>query len=146
MDSTFIDNCKFYDTKYSKNISNYNTNNMITSSYLSIKDNDKSIECINNNCSIINKKVKFNDEQINKNKNSTKQNSTKQNSESKNKYKDKDNNFKIIIDTIIDYLYIFCIILLSISGILNKNSTNIIILLFISILYIFYKKWIEKML
>lgn len=141
MDSTFIDNCKFYDTKYSKKIYNCNTNNMITSSYLSIKDNDKSIECINNNCSVINKKVKFNDEQINKNKNST-----KQNNESKNKYKDKDNNFKIIIDTIIDYLYIFCIILLSISGILNKNSTNIIILLFISILYIFYKKWIEKML
>ena len=133
MDSTFIDNCKFYDTKYTKNISNCNTNNMFSTSYLSIKDNDKTVECINNNCSVINKKVKFNDEQINKNKN-------------KNKYKDKDNNFKIIIDTIIDYLYIFCIILLSISGILNKNSTNIIILLFISILYIFYKKWIEKML
>lgn len=143
MDSMFIDNCKFYDTKYNKNISNCNTNNMFSTSYLSIKDNDKTVECINNNCSVINKKVKFNDEQINKHKN---KNSTKQNSESKNKYKDKDNNFKIIIDTIIDYLYIFCIILLSISGILNKNSTNIIILLFISILYIFYKKWIEKML
>lgn len=133
MDSTFIDNCKFYDTKYTKNISNCNTNNMFSTSYLSIKDNNDNVECINKNCSVINKKVKFNDEQINKNKN-------------KNKYKDKDNNFKIIIDTIIDYLYIFCIILLSISGILNKNSTNIIILLFISILYIFYKKWIEKML
>ena len=143
MDPTFIDNCKLYDTKYNKNISNVNTDNMFLTSYLSIKDNDKTVECINNNCSVINKKVKFNDEQINKNKN---KNSTKQNSESKNKYKDKDNNFKIIIDTIIDYLYIFCIILLSISGILNKNSTNIIILLFISILYIFYKKWIEKML
>lgn len=141
MDPTFIDNCKLYDTKYNKNISNVNTDNMFLTSYLSIKDNDKTVECINNNCSVINKKVKFNDEQINKNKNST-----KQNSESKNKYKDKDNNFKIIIDTIIDYLYIFCIILLSISGVLNKNSTNIIILLFISILYIFYKKWIEKML
>tara|TARA_Y100000389_G_scaffold181759_1_gene197720 strand:- start:275 stop:685 length:411 start_codon:yes stop_codon:yes gene_type:complete len=136
MDTTFIDNCKFYDTKYNKNISNSNTDNMFSNSYLSIKDNDKTIECINNNCSVINKKVKFNDYEINKNKNSKKE----------NKYKDKDNNFKIIIDTIIDYLYIFCIILLSISGILNKNSTNIIVLLFISILYIFYKKWIEKML
>ena len=102
-----------------------------STNYLSIKDQDNTIECINNNCRLINN---------NNNNNNTKKKQVR--------FKEENNKdtYRSIIDTIIDYLYIFCIILLAISGILNRNSKNLIILLFITILYIFYKKWIEKIL
>ena len=105
-----------------------------STNYLSIRDQDNTIECINNNCRLINN---------NNNNNNTKKKVRFR--EDNNKKTSKD-TYRSIIDTIIDYLYIFSIILLAISGILNRNSKNLIILLFITILYIFYKKWIEKIL
>lgn len=133
MDTKFINESNFYDTQSVNNIKQPNINNINTSHYLSIRDQDKSIECINNNCRIIdNKRVRFN---IN----------DKQESNDDVKI-NKRNNFGYITDMIIDYLFIFTVILLSLGGILNKDSKNLVILLIVTLLYIFYKKWIEKML
>lgn len=136
----FFDNSNFFDAQQFKDIKrDYSMLVVNSNNYKSINDCKDCDECIDNNYSSLNNKNISNKNMDNKHVKFSNELSThtndKQNHLSKNS----------IIDNVVDFLYIFFVLLFLVSSILNRKSINLIISLFITLVYIFYKIWIEQL-
>ena len=138
----FLDTNLSYDIAQCKDLQNNKTN--LENSYNSNNNNNnlntlieakEYIGCIGNKCSLISEE-KVNNNLINKKL----LDFEKTNNISNNSISNSNNN---IINSIVEFIYLVIIILLLINCFLNKNVYNLITILIITLVFIFYKIYIN---
>tara|TARA_Y100000816_G_scaffold18547_1_gene12085 strand:- start:643 stop:1107 length:465 start_codon:yes stop_codon:yes gene_type:complete len=146
----FLDNNLNYDIEQCKDLKNnkskldksYNSNNN-NNNLNTLIEAKEYIGCIGNKCSLL-KEEKINNELINKKmfnfNNSNFNNSNFNNSNFNNSNFSKNNN---IISNIIEFIYLVIVVFLLMNCFLYKNIHNLIHILIISIVFIFYKIYIN---
>ena len=141
----FLDNNLNYDIEQCKDLKNnkskldksYNSNNN-SNNLNTLIEAKEYIGCIGNKCSLL-KEEKINNELINK-KMLNFNNSNFNNSNFNNSKFNKNNN---IISNIIEFIYLVIVVFLLMNCFLYKNIHNLIHILIISIVFIFYKIYIN---
>tara|TARA_B100000963_G_scaffold340698_1_gene339630 strand:+ start:624 stop:1073 length:450 start_codon:yes stop_codon:yes gene_type:complete len=141
----FLDNNLNYDIEQCKDLKNnkskldksYNSNNN-SNNLNTLIEAKEYIGCIGNKCSLL-KEEKINNELINK-KMLNFNNSNFNNSNFNNSNFNKNNN---IISNIVEFIYLVIVVFLLINCFLYKNIHNLIHILIISIVFIFYKIYIN---
>ena len=151
----FLDTNLNYHTKQSqdlqKNKSNlensynsYNSNNN-SNNFNTLIDAKEYIGCIGNKCTLINEE-KVNNNLLNKkilnfnsNNNSNNSNNNSNNNTNMINSNNNSNNNTNMINSIIEFIYLVTIILLLINCFLNKNVYNLITILIITLVFVFYK-------
>ena len=141
----FLDNNLNYDIEKCKDLKNnkskldksYNSNNN-SNNLNTLIEAKEYIGCIGNKCSLL-KEEKINNELINK-KMLNFNNSNFNNSNFNNSNFNKNNN---IISNIVEFIYLVIVVFLLINCFLYKNIHNLIHILIISIVFIFYKIYIN---
>ena len=138
----FLDTNLSYDIAQCKDLQNNKTN--LENSYNSNNNNNnlntlieakEYIGCIGNKCSLISEEKLNNNLTNKKSFNFQKNNITNSTSNI--------NNNNNIINSIIEFIYLVTIILLLINCFLNKNVYNLISILIITLIFIFYKIYIN---
>jgi len=135
--SIFLDNNFNYDIKQCKalqknklNLENsYNSNNN-NNNLNTLIEAKEYIGCIGNKCTLINEE-KVNNNLINKSILNFKKDSNSNSNSS--------NNNSNILNSIVEFVYLVIIIILLINCFLNKNVYNLITILVITLIFVFYK-------
>ena len=106
-----------------QNLINNTNYELMTNGFESINDNLDYVECINNNCSKVN-------------------NETMENKE-KDLVKDKKTNGNNVmmknLDILVSLVYIFLLVILLLGSVINRDATNLINILIITLIYLFYQ-------
>jgi hypothetical protein len=129
------------------NLDKMNNNNLN-----SINDSIDYLGCLNNNCSNLNNNQNNQNDKNNKenvemlfsleiNNNSNKDNN---NESGKTKNEGIFQTFMKNLDILISFVYIFLISLLIISAVMNRNNMNLVQIIILTLLYIFYKIYLSK--
>ena len=149
----FIEDIKNYDIEQCKTIENNKINleknelqnfekiNNQSNNLGSVIEAREFIGCVNNSCSLYNETVyngKSDKHYMNFNKNNSNNNLNKKNNNFKKK-----NKLKNLIHTIILFLYLFIISILLVSCVINRKSVNLVYVLLITIILIFYEIFIS---
>ena len=117
--------------------------NKIDYNEFSIADAKDYLGCIGNQCKNIendeNQKTDFRENPM-LNNNFMDNNISKENKEENNN----SNNFIHTLDYIISFVYIFLVSVLLISSILNKKNNNLVYILLLTLVFIFYKIYFVK--
>ena len=117
--------------------------NKIDSNEFSIADAKDYLGCIGNQCKNIendeNQKTDFRENPM-LNNNFMDNNISRENKEENNN----SNNFIHTLDYIITFVYIFLVSVLLISSILNKKNNNLVYILLLTLVFIFYKIYFVK--
>jgi len=111
-------------------------NNIMNNGYESINDNKDYVECINNNCS----KIDNIDKDLVKN-NSNNSNSINSNN-SNNSNSNTGNNIIKYLDIVISLIYIFLLVIFLLGTVIKREVDNLINILIITLMYLFYKIYI----
>ena len=142
--SIFLDNNFNYDIKQCKalqknklNLENsYNSNNN-NNNLNTLIEAKEYIGCIGNKCSLISEE-KINNNLINKKSLNFQKDNNISNISNSNS-----NSNSNILNSIIEFIYLVTIVLLLINCFLNKNVYNLISILIITLVFIFYKIYIN---
>ena len=117
--------------------------NKIDYNEFSIADAKDYLGCIGNQCKNIendvNQKTDFRENSM-LNNNFMDNNITRENKEENNN----SNNFIHTLDYIVSFVYIFLVSVLLISSILNKKNNNLVYILLLTLVFIFYKIYFVK--
>tara|TARA_B110000305_G_C19374318_1_gene606144 strand:- start:361 stop:843 length:483 start_codon:yes stop_codon:yes gene_type:complete len=106
-----------------QNLTNNTNYELMSNGFQSINDNLDYVECINNNCSKLNKVS-----MVNKEKDLVKDKKTN------------DNNVMIKnLDILVSLVYIFLLVILLLGSVINRNANNLVNILIITLIYLFYQ-------
>lgn len=106
-----------------ENLTNNTNYDLLTNGFQSINDNLDYVECINNNCSKVNK-----ESMVNKEKDLVKDKKTN------------DNNVMIKnLDILVSLVYIFLLVILLLGSVINRDANNLVNILIITLIYLFYQ-------
>ena len=130
----FIENLLKHDTEQFKQMKESYTNlvkenniELMNNSYETLNDKLDYIECINGNCSKVN-----NENIVNKEKSLDQQ---------KNTYRT--NSIRTNLDILVSLVYIFLLVILLLGSVIKRDVNNLINILVITLIYLFYQIYIS---
>ena len=109
------------------NLNNNINYNFLTNGYDSVYDNLDYVECINNNCTKIKSEIIEN----------------KKKDLVKDKIPNRNNNIVKSLDILLSLVYIFLLVILLLGSVINKDAINLINILIITLIYLFYQIYIS---
>tara|TARA_B100000780_G_C21108929_1_gene447980 strand:+ start:1833 stop:2315 length:483 start_codon:yes stop_codon:yes gene_type:complete len=111
-----------------ENLTNNTNYKLMTNGFQSINDNLDYVECINNNCSKVN-----NESMVNKEKDLVKDKKTNGN-----------NVMMKNLDILVSLVYIFLLVILLLGSVINRDANNLVNILIITLIYLFYQYYMSS--